>query len=301
MKKTEISLCLLGILAWMTACKPSEANAPQGAENTPVRDTVLTECIRFCESTYPYRDGLLVANFGTEALDPLNTQGKGYILYFEADKVDTLLPPQGYLSAPKGMFIRGERFVVCDVNKVVEFRLDSLSLAPREIVLPAEDLFVNDLAAWGDTLYISVTNTGRIYRMDLSDPQASPVLWAQVPGANGMTFGQDGTLYVASYPADGTTTPDNVVYRIADLSAPAPEKLFEQAGQYDGIALSADGKMLYVTSWVPSGVFAYDLTAGGELLPLDLGEFQGAADMTLRDSVLYIPDLPSSRVVVRRL
>ena len=192
MKKTKITLCLLGVLAWMTACKPSEANAPQGAENTPVRDTVLTERIRFCESTYPYRDGLLVANFGTEALDPLNTQGKGYILYFEAGKVDTLLPPQGYLSAPKGMFIRGERFFVCDVNKVVEFRLDSLSLAPREIVLPAEDLFVNDLAAWGDTLYISVTNTGRIYRMDLSDPQASPVLWAQVPGANGMTFGQDG-------------------------------------------------------------------------------------------------------------
>ena len=59
--------------------------------------------------------------------------------------------------------------------------------------------------------------------------------------------------------------------------------------------------MLYVTSWVPSGVFAYDLTAGGELLPLDLGEFQGAADMTLRDSVLYVPDLPASRVVVRRL
>ena len=44
---------------------------------------VVNEGIRFCESTYPYDGGILIANFGTEQLNPLNTDGKGYILYYK--------------------------------------------------------------------------------------------------------------------------------------------------------------------------------------------------------------------------
>lgn len=36
--------------------------------------------------TYPYNGGILIANFGTEQLNPLNAEGKGYILYYKMVK-----------------------------------------------------------------------------------------------------------------------------------------------------------------------------------------------------------------------
>ena len=33
--------------------------------------------LKFCEGTVKYKNALLVSNFGTEKLDPLNTMGKG--------------------------------------------------------------------------------------------------------------------------------------------------------------------------------------------------------------------------------
>ena len=124
-----------------------------------------------------------------------------------------------------------------------------------------------------------------------------PKAWCDVIGANGIII--DGnTMYVASYPADGNTTPDNVIYRISDLSVPQPEKFTTEAGQYDGIALSADKKTLYVTNWVPAGVYSIDMaTKKQDFVKLNTSVI-GAADMSLVDGVLYVPDLPNSQVVV---
>lgn len=47
---------------------------------------IVNENIRYCESTYPYNGGILIANFGTEQLNPLNAEGKGYILYYKMVK-----------------------------------------------------------------------------------------------------------------------------------------------------------------------------------------------------------------------
>lgn len=66
----------------------------------------INEGIRYCESTYPYQQGILIANFGTEELNPLNTEGKGYIVFHQEGKNEIIVPADGNLSAPKGMFIR---------------------------------------------------------------------------------------------------------------------------------------------------------------------------------------------------
>lgn len=103
--------------------------------------------------------------------------------------------------------------------------------------MPEGNLFVNDLVEWNGSLYASVTNTDRIFRLDISDPMnpGTPQEWATVPGPNGLLL-DNGVLYVASYPADGNMRDHHVVYRIADLEHPRPEKLFQTSGQYDGIA-----------------------------------------------------------------
>lgn len=287
--KRSGALLLLAVLL-LPACR-------EGAQNPTL---VLSDGIRFCESTYPYRDGVLVANFGTESLNPLNDEGKGYILYVTPERSEVVIPATGALSAPKGMFLRDDHLFVCDVNRVVVFNLARPEAEPQVVRLPEGELFVNDLVADGNVLYASVTNTGRIFRFDISDLDAvgAPEAWLDVPGANGMLL-HDGALYVVSYPADGVTTPANVVYRIGALDNLVAERFIELPGQYDGIALSTDGRALVVSNWAPASLARIDLESRA-VTPVTLELEQplvGPADMTLRDGQLWIPDLPNSRVV----
>lgn len=262
---------------------------------------VIDQGIRYCESTCPYDGGLLIANFGTEQLNPLNTEGKGYIVLHKDGKNSVLIPADGHLSAPKGMLVRDGYLYVCDVNKVMVYSLVDKAAEPRTIALPEGNLFANDLVSEGGYLYVSVTNTDRIFRVDISRPgqPGQPQEWLAVAGPNGLLL-HEGSLYVASYPADGRTTDAHVVYRIADLQNPVAEKWMEVPGQYDGLAVASDGKALYVTNWTPAQVSRIDLKTR-QLSPLDLKLPQalaGPADITVTDGYLYIPDLPNSRVVV---
>lgn len=260
---------------------------------------VIDKGIRYCESTYPYDGGLLIANFGTEQLNPLNTEGKGYIVLHKDGKNGVLIPADGHLSAPKGMLVRDGYLYVCDVNKVMVYNLADKAAEPRTIALPEGNLFANDLVSEGDYLYVSVTNTDRIFRVDISRPgqPGQPQEWLSVAGPNGLLL-HEGSLYVASYPADGRTTDAHVVYRIADLKNPVAEKWMEVPGQYDGLAVASDGKALYVTNWTPAQVSRIDLNTR-QISPLDLKLPQalvGPADITVTGGYLYIPDLPNSRV-----
>ncbi len=259
------------------------------------------EGIRFCESTYPYNNGILVANFGTEALNPLNTEGKGYILFVKDGKSEVVVPADGNLSAPKGMFLRDGYLYICDVNKVVVYNISKKGTKPVTIQFPEGNLFVNDLVADKNYLYASVTNTDKIFRIDISNPAApgKPQEWATVAGPNGLLV-VDGKMYVASYPADGVTKDVNVVYRIKNLSNPSPEKFIEVSGQYDGIALSKDRKSIYLTNWTPAQISRLNLS-DKSLVPLKINLQEpliGPADITVANGKIYIPDLPNSRVVI---
>lgn len=262
---------------------------------------IENEGIRFCESTYPYNNGILVANFGTEALNPLNTEGKGYILFVKDGKSEVVVPADGNLSAPKGMFLRDGYLYICDVNKVVVYNISKKGAKPVTIQFPEGNLFVNDLVADKNYLYASVTNTDKIFRIDISNPAApgKPQEWATVAGPNGLLM-VDGEMYVASYPADGVTKDVNVVYRIKNLSNPSPEKFIEVSGQYDGIALSKDRKSIYLTNWTPAQISRLNLS-DKSLVPLKINLQEpliGPADITVANGKIYIPDLPNSRVVI---
>lgn len=299
MKKSIMLGVLFTALMAFSSCGSGKKQNSQGQE--PVTVMVINEDMRFCESTYPYKGGLLIANFGTEELNPLNNEGKGYILYYKDGKTTTLIPADGNLSGPKGMFEKDGYLFICDVNKIVVYNLNVLSDAPQVVKLPEGNLFVNDLAADDNTLYASVTNTGRIYSIDITNladmDKVVPAQWCDVPGPNGLVV-DDNSMYIASYPADGETTDANVVYYIADLKQPKPEKFIAEAGQYDGLALSADKKTLYVSNWAPAGVYAIDMETKA-ITPLDLKvPVAGAADMSLVDGSLYIPDLPNSQVII---
>lgn len=292
MKKSFLTPLSMATALLLSACA-SKPSAPAV--------TVFDQGLRFCESTYPYDGGLLIANFGSSQLDPLNSEGKGYVVLYKNGTSEVLIPADGNLSGARGMYLRGSHLFICDVNKIVVYNLAAKGEAPQVIALPEGEAFVNDLAAEGDTLYASVTNTGHIFRLDISDPAhvGTPELWLSIPGPNGLVI-RDGAMYVATYSPDGEAKSDNVIYRIGDLSNPVAEPFVNVPGQYDGIAFSTDGKSLYVTNWAPAGVSRIDLqtrTVTPVELPLEQ-PLVGPADMTVADGVVYIPDLPNSRVVI---
>lgn len=262
--------------------------------------SVVNDGLRFCESTLPYNNGILIANFGTEELNPLNNEGKGYIMYYKDGKSDTFIAADGNLSAPKGMLVQGDRLFVCDVNKIVVYNTVDKSSKPEIIRLPEGHLFVNDLVADGKYLYASVTNSDRIFRIDISrNKNYTPEEWLEVPGPNGLLI-NNGIMYVASYPADGKTTGKNVIYKIDDIANPKLEKFVDIAGQYDGIATSTDGDYIYITNWTPASLSKIRLS-DRSVTPVNISldnPLIGPADISVKEGYIYIPDLPNSRVVI---
>ena len=301
MTKGILNLTLLLLVGSMFAVSCKGKTKKKTQEKTVVTDTIITENLKFCESTYPYNGGLLIASFGTETLNPLNTDGKGYIAYNKDGKTAVFIPVDGNLSAPKGMLEKDGYLYICDVNKLVIYNLKALKATPQVIPFNEGELFLNDIALSNNNLIVSVTNTGNLFKIDLADTaNLKADLWCNIVGANGILV-KDNQIFVTSYPADGVTTENNVVYVIDDFNIPKPQKLIDRVGQYDGIVASKDGKTLYVTNWSPAEVISIDL-ATKAIKNVDIKEKMiGPADLSIIGDVLFIPDLPNSRVIVKTL
>lgn len=272
------------------------------SETKPNADSakIINDQLRFCEATCWDNNLLYVSNFGGETLDPLNKSGKGYIMRFNTDKPTVFIPADGRLNAPKGMCIANGYLFVADVNSIVAFNLSNVKQS-QKIAFPVKDLYVNDLVAKGNELYATVTNTGNVYKLDISNPEKMkgqvPKLFTNIPGANGIVA-TDSLFYIASYPADGNTTNNNVIYSVTNAEKPIVSKFFDRMSQYDGLALSEDGQTLYFSTWVNGNVGKIDLkTKKTEMLVLPL-QLNGPADISIHNGKLYIPDLPNSRILI---
>lgn len=275
------------------------SKASEGETKQPVKATEITANLKYNEGTVVYNNTLLVSNFGSSVLDPLNQEGKGYISQITGSRNEIFLS-DSRLSAPKGMAIAGNHLLVSDVGKVLVYNLQDKAQAPQVVDFPEGNLFVNDIAIAGHTAYISVTNTGKLFKLDISDVNAiTPAKlseYASVVGANGLLI--DGTkMYIASYPADGVTTADNVIYLIDNLANPKPTKFITRQGQYDGLALR--GQTLYFSNWENGEIGTVDLmTKEITSFTIEGATISGPADISIMQNVLYIPTLPLSKVVV---
>lgn len=295
-----VNIFIVSVMA--TAC-----NSPKTSSvNEKNRDTVpviVSDKMRFTESTYPYNGGFIVGNFGSSELNPLNKEGKGYLLFLKDTTVTVLIPADGNLNAPRGMYEKAGRLYIADVNKIVVYNLNAPKEKPQTIQFAPEDVFVNDLAAQDDTLFATVSNTGRIFTIDIKDPanlaKEKPQKYLDIPGPNGITVAS-GKLYISSFSQQGKPGADNVVYVVNNLKVPKAEKIITQPGSYDGIAVSDDGSKLYVSNWSPAGVIEIDLsTKAVKKINLPV-EVTGPADFSLKDGELVIPDLVKSRVITMK-
>ncbi len=279
MKRVISSVALVASVA-LTACC--------GGESVET----ISQDLKFCESVLAYGDGALIANFGSSQLNPLNNEGKGYINYYADGVMQRFIEADGTLSAPKGLLVCGDRLYVADVQKVVIYNLTDLTSKPKIVAFPEGDPYVNHLVQVGEKIFVTVTNSGNIYSIDM-DGASAPELYTNIVGANGLLYANS-ELYIASYPADGVTTADNVIYKISDIANPTPQRVTERAGQYDGLALK--GQDLYFTDWQGGVLGRLNLQSGAiEILNPDM-PITGAAEIDIIGDKVAVPDLVNSVV-----
>lgn len=308
-RKILMAAAILGTIAAMNACKEKAKRADDNSLKVETRqdmrdnrrtEKVISENLSFSESIYPTGDELLIANYGGSQQNPLNTNGQGYIVSYKNDSVTVIIPADGYMSAPKGMYKNNDYLFVSDVNKVLVYDLDKPRSKPQTIRFPQGDTNVTNLAAKGNTLYATVANTGNIYAIDIADMDkmnnARPKLFAQVPGANDAII-QDDVMYITSAPVKGDATGDNVIYYISDFDQPVPQKFISEAGQYYSITMSPDNKTMYVTNWSPSGIAKINMdTKAIDYMVLDT-PIKNASDLAFLDDVLYVADPGNNQVI----
>lgn len=227
---------------------------------------------------------------------PAPDEKEGYVLYLKDGKVSEVTGKEAGMVMPTAMARLGESFFVCDRDCIHVFTLKEKVSKESEILFAPDDTALNDMVLAGDYLYVTVTNTDRVYRVNVKKTPYTPELLTKVPSPKGIDV-RDGRAYIVSIPADyATLKPENLVYWIADVENPAPEPLNATARLYDGAALSADGRTLYVSDWISQAVIALDLNTGEEKT-VYTREGLTPADIAVDGDTLWIPDLEHHQVI----
>ena len=184
------------------------------------------------------------------------------------------------LHAPKGLAIQGDTIWVSDIDVVRAF--DKRTGAPiATIDFAAHDpIFLNDVAVGPDGIYVTDSNirfesdgsmshpgVDRIFRI-IGRTVSVAAQGDSLGSPNGITWDAAGARFiVASYAAKGM-----LAWRPGDA---APTRLAAGPGQYDGVEILDDGRIVF-TSWADSAVHVLSngtlaTLVRGVASPADLG------------------------------
>lgn len=243
---------------------------------------------------------LYVGNFGAPKLNPATKEGMGYISKLSLDGKlleKQFLPAPGgeKLHKPKGIWIRGNRLWVTDIDVVWIFDLKTKK--GRKVALPGVT-FANDPAVMDNVLYVSDNRSDQLVKVEPADflnarvqPKVTSVFSGAGVNPNGLHPMGDGMLLMVGFVA-----PDKPRAIYALGVSGQIKKLSAPLGRLDGIYPLPDGSMLS-TDWNTGSLFRW--TEGGEMRKLADG-FKGPADFcVLRQKggmTVVVPDLVQSQV-----
>ena len=246
---------------------------------------------------------LYVSQFGSK-LAPAEKDGKGYISKHSLDgKVvdQRFLPAHGEtLHKPKGIWIRGDRLWVTDIDALWVFDLKSRKGRKLEL---RGITFANDPAILGGSIYVSDNRADLVYRVEPADflsakvdPQVSIPAAGKKMYPNGLYPGRGNSLLIGGFQSPKEPRGLYQMSRDGEFKT-----LADNLGRIDGVYQMKDGSLL-VTDW-NSGSLAH-WTAKGGMQPLAKG-FKGAADFCVIESgkglTAYVPDLVQSQLRIIRL
>ena len=242
----------------------------------------------------PGRKTLYVSEFVSK-LAPLEKDGMGRIAKVDlAGKIleKQFLPAAGgeKLNKPKGIWVRGDRLWVTDIDVVWVFDLKTKK--GRKVAIPGAK-FANDPTVAGNVLYVSDNAADALYKIEPADflnAKGQPTVTTVFSGAgvnpNGLYPARDGMLLMV-----GFTAPDKPRAIYALGVSGQIKKLSEPIGRLDGIYELADGSYLS-TDWNSGSLFQW--MQNGEMRKLADG-MKGPADFCVIPQAggltVVVPDL----------
>jgi sugar lactone lactonase YvrE len=185
-------------------------------------------------------------------LAPTSKDGDGAIVKF--DKTGKVLDAhfnKEVLNAPKGTAVVKGTLYVADIDRIVGIDLKSGKQVNVIDLSAFAPQFLNDIAVKGDSvLYISATDQGKIYHVNLTKPTSIHAL--DIPalaGPNGLLYeSKTNTLYVA-----GLDFTDNPVGELGAITwsgnKPAYKTISDLHGVFDGLQF-IDANTLIVSDWI---------------------------------------------------
>jgi len=245
------------------------------------------------------RKVLYAGAFGTK-LDPALADKGGWISKVGLDgKIieEKFLPGKGGepISKPKGIWVRGDRLWVTDIDSVWEYDLNTRK--GRKVALPGV-VFANDPAILGDALYVSDNRSDQLVKVEPADflhAKKEPKVTVVFKGAgvfpNGLYPTRDGMLLMG-----GFVSPDKHMPIFALGVSGQIKKLTDPIGRIDGIYEMPDGSIL-ATDWDSGSLFVWSEKSGMQKLATG---FKGPADFCVVPQAggltVYAPDLAQSHI-----
>lgn len=296
MKPTSIAPVMLLALTAVLSLFGSAASASdlKVLSNNTVTDVKFPESVAYD----PKAKVFYVSEFGS-ALKPTEKDGQGYIskVSMTGEILEQKFLPTGdtILNKPKGIWVKGNRLWVTDIDSVWVFDLKTRE--GRKVELPGIQ-FANDPTLVGKSLVVSDNRGDQMYRVTPADflnsktePKVEVIM--QNAGVNPNGVFPDRRKSVLTV---GFKSADDVrgIYRITvDGSVETVQPPF---GQLDGIYRFKDGSLL-VTDWKTGSLIHWQ--DAGVMTPLADG-FKGPADFAVAPTrngyLVVIPELVASQL-----
>jgi hypothetical protein len=302
-KKSPVGLVLSVCIAVAQLGISGAASGEEAKGLRVVSDQTVTG-IAFPESVaYDPKAKVLYSGQWSE-LKPPDKDGKGRISKLSLDgKVleDRFLPAHGEtLHKPKGIWVRGERLWVTDIDAVWVFDLKSRK--GRKLDLPGMG-FANDPTVQGGALFISDNRNDLLYRVEPADflnhdgrPQIAVVFAGKSINPNGLYPARDGSLLAVGFLSPKQARGIYSVSRSGDIKT-----LAKEIGRLDGVYQMRDGSLL-VTDWDSGSLSHWSPKTGMRALAKG---FKGPADFCVipddKGLTVIVPDLVQSQLRIIRL
>ncbi len=240
-----------------------------------------------------------VSNFGGSELKPGEKDGMGRIASISLDGriIESRFLPEpgdGVMNKPKGLWVKGNRLWVTDIDSVWVF--DLKSRRGKKLPIPGM-VFANDPALMGDALYVSDSRADSVYKIAPADflnvkaPKITKVLSGKGVDPNGLWPAKDGSLLMAGFKSDKEARAIFSMSGKGDV-----KKLSPDIGRLDGLYQMADGTVL-ATNWDAGELFAWNEKDGKQTLATG---FKGPADFCVvnmaNGALVVVPDLVKSEL-----
>lgn len=241
----------------------------------------------------PNEKVLYASDFGP-ALKPADKDGQGKIVKISLDgKIldPHFLPAAGQvLNKPKGVWIKGNRLWVTDIDAVWEFDLKTKE--GKKLDLPGIT-YANDPAIMGNALYVSDNRNDKLARVEPADflkakaaPKVTIVFSGKGVFPNGLWPARDGSLLMVGFQAKDKP---QAIYSLRPGQDPKP--ISEKIGMLDGLYQMKDGDLI-ATDWVTESVFHWNKKTGVQKLATGI---KGPADLCAipnkQGLLVIVPDL----------